>query len=67
MLFTQTEPIIEASTDITFSCFQGYAYPELFQQMKTAKLSPWNNKWSEVFDFSAKQDKNNFTLSNSIF
>ena len=67
MLFSQTEPIIEASSNITFSSFQGYSYPELLQQMKLAKLSPWNNKWSEVFDFSAKQDEEHFALNNNIF
>lgn len=67
MLFTQTEPIIEASQNITFTCFQGQAYSELLGHMKAAKLSPWNNKWSEVFDFSPDSSgKEHFTVNNAF-
>ncbi len=33
--------------------------------MKHAKLSPWNNKWSDVFDFSAKQDEEHFAVNSN--
>ena len=33
--------------------------------MKNAKLSPWNNKWSDVFDFSAKQDEEHFAVNSN--
>lgn len=66
MLFTQTDPIIESSTNITFLCHQNYSYPELMPQMAAAKLSMWNNKWSEVFDFTAPKegDATHFTVKN---
>lgn len=50
-----TEPIIEASHDLTFLCHQ-YVYPELASQMEKGKLHVWNNKWSEIFDFSKRKD-----------
>jgi hypothetical protein len=35
--------------------------------MKAAKLSPWNNKWSEVFDFSPDSSgKEHFTVNNTL-
>lgn len=60
MLFTQTEPIIEASSNITFSCLQEQTYPEVLSHLKLARLSLWNNKWSEVFDFSAKGEEEHY-------
>ena len=61
-LYTQTEPVIEASEKITFVPHQ-YVYPEMFQQMKEANLSLWNNKYSEVFDFSpAANGKPNYSV-----
>ena len=51
MLYTQTEPIIESSKNVKFSC-HNYEYDEMFDQMKDAKLSYWNNKWTNVFDFT---------------
>ena len=45
---------------IKFSCFQ-YNYPQLESQFTSANLSPYNNLWSEVHDFSADStDKKNF-------
>ena len=45
---------------IKFSCFQ-YNYPQLESQFTSANLSPYNNLWSEVHDFSAdSSDKRNF-------
>jgi hypothetical protein len=62
MLFSQTEPIIESSSDITFISAQSYYYAEFYAQMKQAKLSLWNNKWTEVFDFSKKESASNFAV-----
>jgi len=44
MLYSQTEPVLEASKDINFH-MHNYSYPEMFEQMKKANLSIWNNKW----------------------
>ena len=72
MLFSQTQPVIESSTGITFVCHQvcltclflQYSYPELAVQMKAAKLSYWNNKWTDIFDFTTnKGGKANYSLN----
>lgn len=55
-LYTQTEPVIESSTGITIIPHQ-YVYEELFYQMKEAQLSFWNNKYTEVFDFTPSNTK----------
>ena len=61
MLFSITDPIIESSTRITFIPFI-YKYQTLAQQMESAKLSVWNNNWSEVYDFTPKQRGKNYSL-----
>jgi protein XRP2 len=66
MLFSQTEPIIESSSNITFLSAQNYYYAEFYAQMKQAKLSIWNNKWTEVFDFSKKEGGSNFAVKSRL-
>lgn len=55
-LYTQTEPVIESSTGITIIPHQ-YVYEEMFYQMKIANLSFWNNKYTEVYDFTPSTNK----------
>lgn len=43
--------MIESSSAIKFVCHQ-YYYPEMVNQMKNAKVSYWNNKWNEIYDFT---------------
>ncbi|KAL3658486.1 hypothetical protein V7S43_016618 [Phytophthora oleae] len=50
-LYSATEPIIETSSGLRFACFP-LTYFSLQQQFRQAKFSPWNNKWSEIFDFT---------------
>jgi protein XRP2 len=50
-LYAQTEPVIESSSGITIMPHQ-YVYDEFFDQMRQAQLSIWNNKYTEVFDFT---------------
>eukprot|EP00644_Phytophthora_capsici_P008653 jgi/Phyca11/7582/fgenesh1_pm.PHYCAscaffold_20_\ len=50
-LYCATGPIIETSSGLRFSCFP-LTYFSLQQQFRQAKFSPWNNKWSEIFDFT---------------
>jgi hypothetical protein len=57
MLYSHTDPVIEASSDIKFYPLQHYHYPEMMAQMTEAQLSPWNNKWSDVYDFTPSQTK----------
>eukprot|EP00744_Colponema_vietnamica_P003254 GILI01005012.1.p1 GENE.GILI01005012.1~~GILI01005012.1.p1 ORF type:complete len:359 (+),score=80.93 GILI01005012.1:183-1259(+) len=61
LLYVATQPIIEASTDMHFGCFQ-YFYFSLKDQFDNTNLSVWNNKWWEVYDFSADPSKSNFYL-----
>ena len=51
MLYSQTDPVIESSSGMQFWCLQ-YAYRELAEQMQAADLSIWNNKWSDIYDFT---------------
>ena len=44
--------MVEACTGIVF-CTMTYRYDELLTQLKLADMSPWTNKWNEVFDFTA--------------
>lgn len=56
-----TQPIIESSTGMKFSCFQ-YFYPELAFHFKDAGLSIFNNNWSNVHDFTPVSGENNWSL-----
>ncbi|KAB0338923.1 hypothetical protein FD755_025108 [Muntiacus reevesi] len=56
-----TQPIIESSTNIKFSCFQWY-YPELAFQFKDAGLSIFNNTWSSIHDFTPVSGERNWSL-----
>ena len=48
---------------INLFLFAQYSYEGLAQQMKAAKLSYWNNKWNEIFDFTPNRDgRLNYTL-----
>ena len=61
-LYTQTEPVIESSSGITIMPHQ-YVYEEFFSQMKAANLSFWNNKYTEVYDFTpSNTSKSNYNL-----
>ena len=58
MLYCQTEPIVEACENIQFSTMT-YWYEELLSQMQAAKVSPWANKWNEVYDFTPNRGAEN--------
>lgn len=61
-LCCNTQPIIEATTSIKLGCFQ-YWYPELESQFKCADLSPYNNLWWNVHDFTPLiGESSNWTL-----
>jgi len=63
-LFSQTEPVIESSTSITFGPFNG-GYPGLAQHIQQAGLNVSVNKWSLVFDFNdpSKTGENHRVMS----
>ncbi|KAM6963314.1 protein XRP2 [Aplochiton taeniatus] len=56
-----TQPIIESSTGMKFSCFQ-YYYPELAFHFKDAGLSIFNNNWSNIHDFTPVSGETNWSL-----
>ena len=56
MLFSQTDPILESSSNIKYY-WCNYVYPELKEHMKNAKISIWNNTWSDQFDFTVSRGK----------
>ncbi|KAG1665290.1 hypothetical protein FOA52_015867 [Chlamydomonas sp. UWO 241] len=55
-LFCRTRPVIEASTDMRFTCFD-LNYEALAPQMKAAKLDALHNFWSHVYDFTPATGK----------
>ncbi|XP_060576615.1 LOW QUALITY PROTEIN: protein XRP2-like [Ruditapes philippinarum] len=56
-----TQPIIESSSRVKLACFT-YYYPELAGQFKDAKLSVFNNNWSNIHDFTQDDNMKHFTL-----
>jgi len=51
LLFASTAPVVESSKNMRFGCFR-FFYFNLAQQFKSVKMSVWDNKWSEVYDFT---------------
>ncbi|KAF0973501.1 hypothetical protein FDP41_008205 [Naegleria fowleri] len=58
-MFCSTRPVIESSSDITFSCF-GSNYIGLAQQFHEADLSVYNNHWNVVHDFTPQANNYKF-------
>jgi hypothetical protein len=56
-LFTQNDPVIEASSNLRFAPFN-IGYPKLSEHVAAAGLDPNVNKWELVFDFSKKAEAN---------
>lgn len=54
-LYCATQPSIETSTCVEFSCWRG-AYPGLTQHFGAAKLDPSKNTWMQVYDFNSGDD-----------
>ncbi|DBA05034.1 TPA: hypothetical protein N0F65_000722 [Lagenidium giganteum] len=50
-LYSSTEPIIETSKRMRFGCFS-LTYFSMAHHLEQAKFSPWNNRWSEVYNFN---------------
>lgn len=55
MLFSQTDPILESSSNIKYYC-ANFVYPELKSHMASCNISIWNNTWSDQFDFTPNKD-----------
>ena len=50
-MLTVSQPSVEDTTRARFGCFSFY-YPELQQQLLRARLSPFNNRWCEPYNFT---------------
>ena len=64
-LCCQTLPIIEASSGMEFSCFRGN-YFALAGQMRSASISPHNNNWSRIHDFTKNKNEPNYSISQEV-
>lgn len=66
-LYCATQPSIETSTGIVFSCWRG-AYPGLTEHFAKARLDPTKNTWAQVYDFNSKDDLGavHYTLDESV-
>eukprot|EP00826_Nyctotherus_ovalis_P041347 TRINITY_DN4147_c0_g1_i1.p1 TRINITY_DN4147_c0_g1~~TRINITY_DN4147_c0_g1_i1.p1 ORF type:complete len:245 (-),score=72.96 TRINITY_DN4147_c0_g1_i1:445-1179(-) len=51
LVFSTSDPSIEQCSELRFGCFD-FAYAELKEQFKQARLNVWNSVWSEVYDFT---------------
>ena len=60
-MFTQTDPALENSVDVTFAPYN-FTYPDIDVHFSKAKLNTNNNKWSEVFDFTPNLQKRNWSI-----
>ncbi|XP_050424046.1 protein XRP2-like [Adelges cooleyi] len=56
-LFCSTQPVIESSREMSFSCYQLY-YNQLEAQFKKANLNIWNNNWRTVYDYTWNEGDN---------
>jgi protein XRP2 len=57
LLFASTAPVVESSKNMRFGCFR-FFYFNLAHQFKAVKMSVYDNKWSEVYDFTPSAVKN---------
>ncbi|TPX60433.1 hypothetical protein PhCBS80983_g01775 [Powellomyces hirtus] len=56
-LYAATQPVIETSRHVRFSCFR-YVYAGLADQFAGTKLPLLLNEWSNIYDFSATKGDN---------
>ncbi|XP_025422707.1 protein XRP2-like [Sipha flava] len=56
-LFCSTQPVIESSRELQFSCYQLY-YNQLADQFNKANLNVWNNHWRTVYDYTWNEGDN---------
>jgi len=57
MLYSQTDPILESSKDVQYYCMN-FTYVGLKEQFESAGLCVWNNRWSNLFDFTPEKMSN---------
>lgn len=60
-LYSQTEPIIEASDELSFAPWAA-AYPKCIAQFKQAGFDPELNRWNAVFDFNGSSERSHWRI-----
>eukprot|EP00927_Polykrikos_kofoidii_P046074 TRINITY_DN4025_c0_g1_i2.p1 TRINITY_DN4025_c0_g1~~TRINITY_DN4025_c0_g1_i2.p1 ORF type:complete len:1805 (+),score=345.92 TRINITY_DN4025_c0_g1_i2:578-5416(+) len=60
-LYSMTEPIIETSTNLSFSPWSAQ-YPMCKAHFERAKLKPQRNLWNAIYDFSGVKGKANWSI-----
>ena len=60
-----TQPIIESSTYMKFGCLT-LDYKGLDEHMKKANITPFNNNWNNIHDFTPVPGESNFTFLNTV-
>ena len=65
-LCVNSQPIIESSSGVVVGCFQ-YYYNSLTHHMDSANVTPWNNFWSQVYDFTPVQGETNWKKAGRMF
>ncbi|OTF79539.1 XRP2-like protein [Euroglyphus maynei] len=63
-VFCATQPAIESSHNLVFSCFTAN-YKGLQEQFDEANLQVYNNKWFNVYDFSIDNREKHWTIIGS--
>eukprot|EP00944_MAST-04C_sp_MAST-4C-sp1_P001106 g1106.t1 len=57
LLYSQTEPVIEKSSNLKFGCFHS-SYFNLLNQMHLVGLNEWQNLWCNIHDFTPGSSQN---------
>jgi len=60
-LYSKTEPIIEASDELSFAPWAA-AYPKCTAQFAEAGFDPQRNRWNAIFDFSGSQERSHWRI-----
>ncbi|CAF0871134.1 unnamed protein product [Brachionus calyciflorus] len=61
-----TQPIIESSTSMKFSCLT-INYAQLTEQLKNAKISIFNNNWNNIHDFTPVPGELNYSFLSQTY
>ncbi|XP_075731559.1 protein XRP2 [Rhipicephalus microplus] len=60
-LCCSTQPSIESCSEMRFGCLT-MEFEQFSEQLQKAQLSPFNNHWSEVYDFTPTPPEPNWSL-----
>ena len=57
---------MEKSSGFQIGCFKFENYPQLRSQFDASHFNIWNNRWSQMFDFSQNVEKNCDFISEDV-